>query len=113
MPYPALVDETEPFLLDMVMNVSISILKDMVSPHPVQAIKCASDISSQYLLVPFDERIWYLSNASLSFDWRKNSSTGHRSTYLSRISRVLRDISVLMKARRGFGKMECIFWITD
>ena len=64
------------FLLDMAVNESIAILKGHIFPHLVQAMKCASDVSGQYLWIPFEERTWYWSNASLSLDWRKNTSIG-------------------------------------
>ncbi len=95
--------------MDMAINISIAVFKGQASPHPVQATKWDSDISSQYLRIPFEERAWYLSNASLSLDWRKNTSIGHRSTYLSRISRALKETCVLIKARRALGAWNASF----
>ena len=61
----------------------------MASPHPVQATKWDSDISNQYLRIPFEERTWYLSNASLSLDWRKKTSIGYAKVRITNIMRTL------------------------
>ena len=108
-PYPTLIDIANLFLMDTTGNKSITVLKGHSFPTTGTCNKICRDISSQYLWIPFDERIWYLSNASLSLDWRKNTSTGHRSIYLSRISRVLNETSVLIKARIARGVWNASF----
>lgn len=87
----------------MSINISIAVLKR----HSLTASTTDNQASQRHqkpvLPYLFDDRTGYLSNASLSLDCQKNTSTDHRSTYLSKISQVLGETFVLIKAHRAWG----------
>ena len=47
--------------------------------------------------IPFAERIWYRSNASLSLDWRKNSSIGYTNFRIKHKVAVMDDEVLIRK----------------